>query len=543
MCSIPRIGTHSSLAELASYNCSIGESYGVHEVAIIRQVCLLKSDIDFSGIRTGGLQAVKEEIVAPDPQLLESMRSVGYTVEAAVADVIDNSIAADAENVDILISAAGPFEMSIVDDGAGMSESVARDAMRLAARSPLDERRPGDLGRFGLGLKTASLSQCRRLTVVTKQSGIVIAYCWNLDHVMQTNSWALLRLEPEEYQSLLGWEILEDGSDGTLVNWRDLDQLQITEGHLQEDLDAASIRVRDHLSLVFHRFLDGLDVPKRVMRMNGLPFESTDPFLAGHKSTLVGPVETIRAGGATVTAQAYTLPYPSRLSRVARESVLKVGQLRDSQGFYVYRAHRLVIWGTWFRVTPRSEMAKLTRVKVDVPNTLDHLWALDIKKSAAEPPPEVRKRLRELAVRMTSPSHKVQRFRGRRTNGDNSVTRMWNLIEDREEFRYEINREHPEIQHLGDQLPSDKKRLLSDVLSLVEVTFPVVDSHNRLSQDRVSAQDRVDEQELLDNALDAWPKFKSMGFDVDRYVEVICSSEPFNLVASLPTTLRKELAT
>lgn len=484
---------------------------------------------------------VKEELVAPDPQLLESMRSVGYTVEAAVADVVDNSIAAHALNIDLLVSAAGPFEFAIVDDGVGMTEAMARDAMRLAARSPLAERQPSDLGRFGLGLKTASLSQCRRLTLVTKQAGKVIAYCWNLDHVIQTHTWALLRLDPDEYTSLLGWDLLERHDSGTLVNWRDLDQLQITEGRLQQDLDAAAIRVREHVGLVFHRFLSGKDVEKRHLRMNGTLVEPTDPFLESHRSTQVSPVESINVDGTIVTAQAYTLPYIGKLNRSQRESALKVGQLRDSQGFYVYRAHRLVIWGTWFRVAPRTEMAKLTRVKVDVPNTLDHMWALDIKKSAAEPPPSVRKRLRELAVQMTTPSQKVQRFRGRRLKADDPVTRMWNLVEDRDEFRYEINRDHPDVKGLGDALSADAQGLLGDLLAAIEATFPVVDSHNRLSQDRISAQARVSESELLEGAVDAWPKFKAMGFDFEQFIRVITSTEPYNLVESLSESLRKEL--
>jgi len=106
---------------------------------------------------------MKTLVVTPDPALLESMRSIGYTVEAAVADVIDNSVAAEASSVDIFVSSDGPFEVAIVDDGVGMSRDEAVNAMRLAATSPSRVRRSDDLGRFGLGLKTASLSQCRTL--------------------------------------------------------------------------------------------------------------------------------------------------------------------------------------------------------------------------------------------------------------------------------------------------------------------------------------------------------------------------------------------
>lgn len=484
---------------------------------------------------------MKHEIVAPDPQLLESMRSVGYTVEAAVADVMDNSVAAAATNISLHVSPAGPFEMAIVDDGTGMSPEGAVDAMRLAARSPSDERGPHDLGRFGLGLKTASLSQCRRLTVVTKRDGVLTALCWSLDYVIQTNSWSLLRLDEDECESLLGWTEFEAYESGTLVNWRDLDQLQITEGSDQESLDRAIIRVRDHIGLVFHRFISGTDAPKTFIRCNGGAIAALDPFLAAHRSTQVGPVESIDVGGETVTTQAFTLPYLARLGGDTRREALKLGQLRDTQGFYVYRARRLVIWGTWFRVTPRTELAKLTRVRVDVPNTLDQLWSLDIKKSAADPPPEVRRRLKELAARMTTPSHRTQRFRGRKVKADDPVDRVWGLIEDRDEFRYEINRDHPSLARLTDELSPAAVRNLEMVLNMIEATFPVVDAHNRLSSDGVSSQHMLTDEQLLTDALTLWPRFRELDFTVDGFIDVLTASEPYNLSEQLPKLLRQEI--
>ena len=485
--------------------------------------------------------SLQVEIVSPDPQLMESMRSVGYTIEAAVADVIDNSITAEATNIDLRYSSNGPFEIAIVDDGYGMNREGAIDAMRLAARSPMDNRKEGDLGRFGLGLKTASLSQCRRLTLVTKQGENVYAYCWNLDHVIQTHSWALIKLEPGEYESLLGWEVLEKYEHGTLINWRDIDQVSVTEGSSQDDFNLALMRVSEHLSLVFHRFLAGTDVEKRFIRVNGKAIKPLDPFLEGHKSTQVSPVETIDVEGEEVKACAYTLPYITKLSNADKEQIKVLGVLRDSQGFYIYRAHRLVIWGTWFRVTTRTEHAKLTRVKVDIPNSLDHLWSLDIKKSAAEPPAIVRKRLKELAQRMTTPSTKVQRFRGRKLKSADPITRMWNHIEDRDHFRYEINRQHPDIARLEESLDPEGIQIFGDLLGLIEATFPVVDAHNRLSQDAVPIQENLDSEALLQRAIAGWEHLKSM-FTVEQYASQIAKTEPYNLVDNIESSLVKALS-
>ena len=133
------------------------------------------------------------------------------------------------------------------------------------------------------------------------------------------------------------------------------------------------------------------------------------------------------------------MPYLSKLTAKDRATALISGTLRDTQGFYIYRAYRLVQWGTWFRLMPKGDMSKLARVQVDIPNSLDDLWSLDIKKSAAIPPAEVRQLLRRLAGQIVQPSQRVQRFRGRRASREDRIQRLWLLIEERGSFRYEIN--------------------------------------------------------------------------------------------------------
>lgn len=365
--------------------------------------------------------------VPPDPSLLESMRSIGYTVESAVADIIDNAVAAESTSIDVLFSPAGSFEIAVVDNGSGMTKTDAIDAMRLAASGPSTVRRPDDLGRFGLGLKTASLSQCRVLTIVSKRAGEITSLRWSLDYVIQSGKWSLIELDSPEVQGLLGWSLLEAYEHGTLVHWGDLDQLSMTEGADQADLDRVALRVKQHVALVFHLFNSGHGPRQIGFRLNSTPIDPIDPFMTHSKLTQSTPWESLEIEGRTVKLMAYTLPYLNRLSQAERSKMLGLGGLRETQGFYVYRGSRLVVWGTWFRVTPRSEMAKLTRVRVDIPNTLDHLWALDVKKSTADPPPQVRKRLGELAKTMMMPSQKVQEFRGRKVLPTDDVQYMWNL--------------------------------------------------------------------------------------------------------------------
>ncbi len=152
-----------------------------------------------------------------------------------------------------------------------------------------------------------------------------------------------------------------------------------------------------------------------VLRINGAVVSRIDPFLTHHRGTQRGQQERVKVEDAWVMVQPYTLPYISKLRAADRQAAQVTGSLRDSQGFYIYRGGRLVLWATWFGIIPRDELGKLARVQVDIPNTLDQLWALDVKKSSASPPPEVRRRLKQIANQIIRPSRRVHEYRGRRS--------------------------------------------------------------------------------------------------------------------------------
>lgn len=467
---------------------------------------------------------------------MESMRSVGYTLEAALADLIDNSISAASSQVDILFSTEPTDYVAILDDGRGMGGSEARAAMQLAGISPLENRDANDLGRFGLGLKTASLSQCRDMAVVTHGPDGLIGLQWDLDHLLQTGRWALQVLADHEIASLPVIQRLVARGQGTLVLWRKLDALRAQVGD-DAGLDAAMSHTKDHLKLVFHRFLAGEHGRKFSIRLNGIPLDVVDPFLQSNKRTATGPQETFKVDGEVVRIRPFTLPHLNSLTARDRRRAMIAGSLRDSQGFYVYRAMRLVIWGTWFRILPREDAAKLARVRVDIPNTLDHLWALDIKKSAAQPPPEVKNRLKRFADKMVIPSKKVYSYRGRRP--DDPVQHLWALVEDRDHFRYEINRNHPVVSYVCDSLDVEAQRALAQLLTLIERSYPVDDAFNRLAQDRrvESAPRGKDEDRELARGL--WLVFRNANPNLDAFVQAMSAIEPFATMAGGKDLLRE----
>jgi hypothetical protein len=481
---------------------------------------------------------MRDTDLAPDPQLMESMRAVGYTLETAVADVIDNSLTAGADRVDVLFTSSPDVRIAILDNGAGMDSDTLVQAMRLAGRAPSSCRQPHDLGRFGLGLKTAGLSQARSITVATKQSGQLHAVRWDLDYLAATGRWALQILNDSEVQHLPWLGRLSDNDAGTLVLWEKLDQLhaapELVESHLDEKMQS----VRQHLSLVFHRFTGGAAPPLKrplALHINGAQVPLIDPFLTNNRATQVGQQERIRVDEVWVDVQPYTLPYLNKLSAADRRAAQIAGTLRDSQGFYVYRAGRLVLWGTWFRIMPRDELGKLARVRVDIPNSLDHLWSLDIKKSSATPPPEVRRRLVQIAGQMIGPSRRTHRYRGRPASVD-SIERMWTLIEDRGAFRYELNRSHPMIETVFDGLDPIHQTALSQLLRAIEGSFPVEDAYNRMGSDQTHTPSTVVGEEVVEmaRALRAL-----IGGDLRELAQKLALVEPFNSINDLETFLKE----
>ena len=469
---------------------------------------------------------------------MESMRAVGYTLETAVADVIDNSITARADQVDVLFTASPSARIAILDNGSGMDLETLIQAMRLAGRPPTSTRQPYDLGRFGLGLKTASLSQSRSVTVATRYDGVLVAVRWDLDHLATTRKWALQILSQSEIQELPWIGNLMDHAAGTLVLWDNLDRLHAAPELVESHLDDQMHSVRQHLSLVFHRFTGSQMPPLNnplILRMNGAPVPQIDPFLTRHRATQIGQQERIRVDNAWVEIQPYTLPYLNKLSAADRAAAQIAGTLRDSQGFYVYRTGRLVLWGTWFRIMPRDELGKLARVCVDIPNSLDQLWSLDIKKSSAAPPPEVRRRLSQIASQIVGPSRRTHIYRGRAAS-TGGIQRLWTLIEDRGTFRYELNRSHPMIASVFEDLDKAHQTALSQLLRAIEGSFPVEDAYNRMGTDNTHAPSAVLREEMTEIARALHP---FLGGDANEFSEKLALIEPFNGVKDLETFLKE----
>lgn len=442
--------------------------------------------------------------------LTASLRDLGYSLETAVADLIDNSISADATDIQIFcdMSRSAPV-LVIADNGRGMAEDEVIAAMRHGATDPRKVRGPKDLGRFGLGLKTASFSQCRRLTVVSAVKGEQAGAEWNLAQIEEDDDWFISVLELEEIAEQPFFEAL--GETGTLVIWRDLDRLFEDEtGQKRDEIVNEKLAVVErHLSLVFHRFLAGEVKGRRKLsiRINGHPVAAFDPFCRKNEATQMLREEKVWIGDVPVAMQPYILPHHSRLSASEYDYYQDRSDFISNQGAYVYRNGRLMAWGDWFRLVPKGEATKLARVQIDFPNSLDEAWTIDIKKSRARPPHAVRERLRQIISQITARSVTVHRGRGQKLFQENQAP-LWERYADHGGIRFAINAEHPLVASLGGRLSpadADSLRVLLDSVAAalpIEMIYSDYSTHPReVSQVATDSDQALDRLKSLKQVL------------------------------------------
>ena len=429
--------------------------------------------------------------VVPDPlSLIESMRAVGYTTESAIADIIDNSLSASASQIQVEYDATREPFVAILDNGSGMDAEELTNAMRHGSSNPNDVRDVSDLGRFGLGLKTASLSQCRKLTVVSKKNGRIYARCWDLDFIQDHNKWLVVIPTQAELEILPQYGTLSKQETGTLVVWEALDKLMSGSASPSKEMKIRMSDLQEHLSFIFHRFTqkeDGINAVDIII--NGVKLHAVDPFLVGNTFTQPLEGQQINVNDIRINVQPYVLPHMSHLN--PDEIRLAGGRdgLKHNQGFYIYRNRRLVIWGTWFRLVPKEEFYKLTRVKVDIPNTFDHLWSLDIKKSAAYPPDVIRNRLKELIPHFANTSKTTITYPGRKQKNI-SFEPIWERTEPSHgSFRYDINVNNPTLLNLTSDMSAIDQKNVQFLLKLISAALPLESIYADLCSDKRNNKD------------------------------------------------------
>ncbi len=372
------------------------------------------------------MAVLRQQTVTPSAaRLTVSLRDIGYDFRAALADIVDNSVAAGAGRVAVEVSYAGADSRVVVaDDGSGMRLSALTEAFRFGSRRSY---RSGELGRYGLGLKTASLSQCRTLTVVTRPPDGQRTYVRQLDlnMIQEWDEWVIY--DPGSTEAVRHARALLDSGFSTVVVWENLDRLLPADrpdgGWARRRVESAAERAGQHLGMVFHRFLEGGPVRgPLVMTVNGVAVDPWDPFAPAEpervelptlrfevtSGAVVGPVELRR----------YVLPPRHRFSSVEQWERLS-GPLKwnRQQGLYIYRADRLVQWGGWSGLRAMDEHTKLARVAVDFDTALDTVFNINVAKMRVSLPVELRQMMEQPVQETCAAAQEVYR-RGSQTRGN-----------------------------------------------------------------------------------------------------------------------------
>lgn len=357
---------------------------------------------------------------------INALRDLGYDLNSAVADILDNSISrGKAKNVyiDFNKDNKGKFRLLIIDDGIGMSVKILEEAMRIGSSN--DDYTKGDLSKYGMGMKTASMSQASMITVLSKKDGChQTAFTWDLNHVDKTDKWEIFKLNSDDIKKVkskllendnYNLEKLFEERSWTVVIWEDLADFEnnyysykssvTSENYFYRVIDSLQI----YLRLVFHRFIAGENSAKKTnIFLNTKKLKSLDPFCRNEVHTTELELSdknghfVIEKDCSPIVIKRYILPTNPKKPGNFRFSSVEAwdeasGTLswNESQGYYVYRNNRLISWGGWYRTKALDEHDKLARASIDLTGEHDELFTIDVKKTRIQFPEELKNHLKD----------------------------------------------------------------------------------------------------------------------------------------------------
>jgi hypothetical protein len=321
--------------------------------------------------------------------------------------------------------------------------------------------------------------------------------------------------------------------------WEKIDRIdrQVSESQQEAHLNGLISDTKNHLELIFHRYLLP-DTGKKKLKiiLNGKHLKSFDPFNSKHLTTIELPYERFECDGQEISIQPFVLPHHNKIGKEQYQLYAGKEGYVQNQGFYVYRNKRLIIKGTWFRLIKKAELTKLVRVRVDIPNTLDHLWKIDVKKSNASPPESIRSELKRIISKIECSGKRVYEQRGQRLKSA-IKTPAWERRAAGDQVFYEINRKHPLVKQLVDNVSSEQSIMFNNLLKMFEGSFPV----DLFFSDFANAPEKLqrpgfDEEQLcrvLEDYIEFWGLDKE---STKEQISELLQVDPFSL--NKETTLK-----
>lgn len=420
---------------------------------------------------------------SPDPRShIKTLMRIGYTMPSAVSDILDNSITANAKNIEVY-SLPGQIEtsISIIDDGDGMTPDELIHNMKIGCKDPSDERLRGDLGRFGSGMKTASFSQAGKLTVISKKEGYpVCAAVWDIDRIEVENTWNLEVLSEKEAMSHSLLRINYKINNGTQVIWENLSCLNKTSHSLDDDIIMAYNlnELSSYISLHFHKFMEGKD--KVSFFINSEKLEAIDPFMTKSAGYQEGRSEKLRCKGGYIEIQTHVLPHFNRMDDKLLKRLGGADGVVQNQGLYIYREKRLINAGGWLDLAKTSQLGALARVEVNIPSSLDKEWATDVKKESLQLPPRIKKELKKFLSDPISRSKKVYTYRGKQ----DKANKYWDIQENENEktITYQISSANDILTEIVKSIPEMQRNKLIHYLGQLAENLPLNHIYQKMSE-------------------------------------------------------------
>lgn len=340
-------------------------------------------------------------------RLIHGLRDTGYDFQTAASDIIDNSIAAGADNVSVSLEVRrdGRKFVYFGDNGSGMDSAGLIDAMRYGAPK---RQNLASLGKFGLGLKTASSSVCTKFSVISRKSAASQLYklTWDLEHVTQAGQWEMLEEDISQDDETKYRE--HCGASGTLVIWSKCDRMLQKEYEAGSSNEQAAVRrlkerLKDHIALTYYRFLNPEDTRAANVKIsvNNENISHWNPFYPERSEQMLSPnqmTQTLILEDGTeseISIKAWILPHRNDMTKDENKMSAKIANHR--QGFYIHRENRVIQSGGWLQVFGQMEPhSSLLRIEFDFDHTADEAFKVDVKKSRILFDPMLEEFLKEL---------------------------------------------------------------------------------------------------------------------------------------------------
>ncbi len=479
----------------------------------------------------------------PNPQyLIKSIAEQGYSLETAFADLIDNSISAEANNIEILTDTTSGFMVFITDNGIGMTKEQLIESLSIPSSDLDNEREVKDLGRFGLGLKTASFSQTRNLTVLSKKEGDkkYNGFLWDVEYLKKTEDWTLKVLTDDEINILLTTyyassdmhlNTFENYLPNTLVIWQGLFKY---ENYLQEQNKIKALNsdlsdnVEEYLSISFHRFITrGLKI-----RLNNKILNEFDPF-PEVESIIKLPKRVGNINSSSIKFEGFVIPYEAikeSKEHFNRWTTPKKS-LMDMEGLYIYRGDRLISYGGWHGIIKRSGKMQLGRMKIDIGNDLDNVLKLNVAKSQIEIPFELKsefnRSLEDLKENAQKEFYNVGLKEIKNTHREDKDKELFRKVYTNKGALIYLNYSNPLLNFLFESFDDDQRKMFKVLTKNINAVF---NKNRQFDSDTIINEDN--DSVNLDEIETAIAKLRELGIDEDSirktYISNIVSKKDIN---------------